>query len=71
MRTIRVAAAQTAEYREDIEGALSAAVKLSQQAEAEGARLLCFPEGYFQGYMTDEASARRVALDVSSSQFNT
>ncbi|MBM3092456.1 carbon-nitrogen hydrolase family protein [Ensifer sp. T173] len=70
MRTIRVAAAQTAEYREDTEGALSAAVKLSQQAEAEGARPLCFPEGYLQGYMTDEASARRVALDVSSSQFN-
>jgi predicted amidohydrolase len=69
MRTVRIAAAQTAEYREDVDGALSSAVELSQQAEAEGTRLLCFPEGYLQGYMTDEASARRVALDVSSSRF--
>lgn len=70
MRAVRIAAAQTAEYREDVEGALSSAVELSQQAEAEGASLLCFPEGYLQGYMTDEAIARRVALDVSSSRFN-
>lgn len=69
MKTIRVAAAQTAEYREDVEGALSYAVKLSQRAEMEGARLLCFPEGYLQGYITDEVSARRIALDVSSSHF--
>ena len=70
MRAVRIAAAQTAEYREDVEGALSSAVELSRQAEAEGASLLCFPEGYLQGYMTDEVSARRVALDVSSNRFN-
>ncbi|MDA5245334.1 carbon-nitrogen hydrolase family protein [Agrobacterium tumefaciens] len=70
MRAVRIAAAQTAEYRDDVEGALSSAVELSQQAKAEGASLLCFPEGYLQGYLTDEASARRVALDVSSSHFN-
>ncbi len=69
MRSIRVAAAQTVEYREDVDGALSHAIQLSRQAEAEGARLLCFPEGYLQGYMIDEVSARRVALDVSSSRF--
>lgn len=70
MKTVRIAAAQTAEYREDIEGAISSAVEFYQQAKAEGAKLLCFPEGYLQGYLTDEASARRVALDISSSRFN-
>ncbi|MDP9592092.1 UNVERIFIED_ORG: putative amidohydrolase [Shinella zoogloeoides] len=70
MRTVRIAAAQTVEYRGDVEAAMSSAVKLYQQAETGGASLLCFPEGYLQGYLTDEASARRVALDISSSRFN-
>lgn len=70
MKTVRIAAAQTAEYREDVEGAISSAVEFYQQAKAEGAKLLCFPEGYLQGYLTAEASARRVALDISSSRFN-
>jgi len=70
MSAVRIAAAQTAEYREDVEGALSYAVGVSRKAEAEGACLLCFPEGYLQGYLTDEASARRVALDVSSTRFH-
>lgn len=71
MRTVRIAAAQTREFREDIEGALACATKLFDEAGSVGARLLCFPEGYLQGYLTDEASARRVALDVTSREFNT
>ena len=68
MKTIRIAAAQTPEYRDDIEGALVCAAEFSRQARVEGARLLCFPEAFLQGYMTDEESARRVALDVASGQ---
>jgi len=70
MTTVRIAAAQTAEYSNDIEGALVSALKFLHQAEAEDAKLLCFPEGYLQGYATDEVSARRVALDVTSDSFN-
>jgi hypothetical protein len=33
--------------------------------------LLCFPEGFFQGYLTDEERARRNALDLSSPAFET
>jgi predicted amidohydrolase len=69
MRTVRVAAAQTFEYREDIDAALACLVDMAARADVEGARLLCFPEGFLQGYLTDEASARRVALDLSSRAF--
>jgi predicted amidohydrolase len=69
MKTVRVAAAQTFEHREDIDAALTCAIDVATRAEAEGARLLCFPEGFLQGYLTDEVSAQRVALDLSSSEF--
>jgi predicted amidohydrolase len=68
-QTVRIAAAQTSEYREDIGAALACIVDTATLATAEGARLLCFPEGFLQGYLTDEASAQRVALDLSSPAF--
>lgn len=69
MRTIRIASAQTPEFREDVEAALDFAITTAAQAEYEGASLLCFPEGYLQGYLTTEESARRVALNFSSPAF--
>lgn len=69
MKTVRIAAAQTPEFREDIDAAVESMVDFATRAEAEGARLLCFPEAYLQGYLTDEGSARRVALDLGSPRF--
>jgi predicted amidohydrolase len=69
MKTVRIAAAQTVEYREDIEAALNCVADVAARAEAEGASLLCFPEGFLQGYLTDETLARRNALDLASSAF--
>lgn len=69
MRTVRIAAAQTPEFREDIEGALTHALGACAYADAQGAALVCFPEGYLQGYLTEEASARRHALDLGSPAF--
>ena len=69
MNNIRIAAAQTLEYREDVDAALVAALDFAARAEAAGARLLCFPEGFLQGYLTNETAARRVALDLSSATF--
>lgn len=66
---MRIAAAQTADYRNDIPSALAALHAFSQQAETAGATLLCFPEGYLQGYVTEEAAAREVALDLQSTAF--
>jgi predicted amidohydrolase len=69
MKTVRIAAAQTFEYREDIEAALNCATEVAACAEAQGALLLCFPEGFLQGYLTEETSARRHALELSSPEF--
>lgn len=69
MNNIRIAAAQTLEYREDVDAALAVALDFAARAEAAGARLLCLPEGFLQGYLTDETAARRVALDLSSATF--
>ena len=69
MKTVRIAAAQTAEFRQDIEVDLDCAIDVAAHAEAEGAALLCFPEGFLQGYLTDETLARRNALDLASPAF--
>lgn len=69
MRTVRIAAAQTVEFREDIDAALSCLSETTARAENEGAALLCFPEGFLQGYLTDEGPARQHALDFASPQF--
>jgi predicted amidohydrolase len=69
MKSIRIAAAQTVEFREDIEGALACVADVAAHAEAKGASLLCFPEGFLQGYLTDETPARQNALDLASPAF--
>jgi predicted amidohydrolase len=69
MKTVRIAAAQTVEFREDIEAALNCVAVVAARAESEGASLLCFPEGFLQGYLTDEAPARRSALNLASPAF--
>lgn len=69
MNTTRIAAAQTPEFRENVEGALNYLVDTAEKAIAAGVSLLCFPEGFLQGYLTDEQPARRLALDLSSSAF--
>jgi predicted amidohydrolase len=69
MKTVRIAAAQTVEFREDIEAALSCVADVAARAEAEGTSLPCFPEGFLQGYLTDEAPARRNAVDLASPAF--
>ena len=68
-RTVRIAAAQTVEFREDIDAALHCLLELSARAEREGAALLCFPEGFLQGYLTDEVSVPARALDLASPRF--
>lgn len=69
MKTVRIAAAQTPEFREDPDAALGHALTVSAQAREAGAALLCFPEGFLQGYLTNEAAARRHAVDLGSADF--
>ncbi|MFA1624622.1 carbon-nitrogen hydrolase family protein [Rhizobium mongolense] len=69
MKTVRIAAAQTPEFRDQIEAATEYAIDIVAQAEENNASLICFPECFLQGYLTDERSARRVALDLRSDGF--
>jgi len=68
-RTVRVAAAQTHDFREDVDAALLCLTDFTTRAESVGVSLLCFPEGFLQGYLTEEAAARRNAFDLASSAF--
>ncbi len=70
-QTLRIAAAQTPEFRENVLGALAYLADVMEEAHAAGARLLCLPEGYLQGYLTERQTARRNALDLSSQRFST
>jgi predicted amidohydrolase len=69
MLTVRIAAAQTPEIREDLDAALAWALTVAAEAQAQGCALLCFPEGFLQGYLTEEEPARRHALDLGSPAF--
>jgi predicted amidohydrolase len=65
----RIAAAQTPEFREDVEAALRHLADTAEQADAVAASLVCFPEGFLQGYLTDAEPARAAAIDLGSSVF--
>jgi predicted amidohydrolase len=69
MATHRVAAAQTPEFRCNVDGAVRYLADTAEQALAAGASLACFPEGFLQGYLTDERPAREAAIDLASSVF--
>jgi predicted amidohydrolase len=69
MATHRIAAAQTPEFRENVDGALRHLADTVEQAHAAGAALVCFPEGFLQGYLTEERSARAAAIDLGSPVF--
>lgn len=66
---MRIAAAQTPEFRQDTPGALAYLAGVMEEAHLERAALLCLPEGFLQGYLTDGEAARRNALDLRSPQF--
>ena len=66
---MRIAAAQTPVFWEDVDGALTYARQVIAEAQAVGATLLCFPEGFLQGYLVEPEGVRRQALDLASSAF--
>jgi predicted amidohydrolase len=69
MATHRIAAAQTPEFRGNVDGALRHLADTAEQARAAGSSVACFPEGFLQGYLTDEPSAREAAINLGSSAF--
>jgi predicted amidohydrolase len=65
---IKVAVCQVPEVRENITSSLGWIEKFAGQADAEGVSLICFPECFLQGYLT-EKSAEKYAVNLSSPAF--
>ena len=66
---ITIAACQLPDIHEDIEQSLSIIIKYVSKAETQGAKLVCFPECYLQGYIVDKERTRQLALNLSSDVF--
>lgn len=66
----KVASCQLREIREDRSQAAEVIADYSNKAEAAGARLVCFPECYAQGYLLDPAVAWRQAMSIGSTEFH-
>lgn len=68
-QSVRVAACQVQDIREDVDAALTVVVEYATRATAGGADLVCFPECYLQGYLLQEETAREHAIDLNSAAF--
>jgi predicted amidohydrolase len=68
-KALRVAAAQTPEFRDAVESSFAYILDVTREGMAQAVELICFPEAFLQGYLTNPDAARRVALDVDSPAF--
>lgn len=66
---VKIAACQLPEIREDRDALLSLISDYAKQAMDQDVQLLCFPECFLQGYLLEEATARKNALELTSGQF--
>lgn len=69
LMTIRVAACQVPDIREDLDNALLLIEMFAVRTAREGVSIICFPECFLQGYLTEKEQARRHALDLTSPAF--
>jgi predicted amidohydrolase len=67
----KVAVCQVPDIREDIEASLKWIEKFARQAEADGVSLVCFPECFLQGYLTNKRLAKKYAVNFISVVFKT
>lgn len=66
---ITIAACQVPDVHEDIEQSVSIILEYAAKAEAQGAKLVCFPECYLQGYVVDKERTSSLALSLTSTMF--
>ena len=67
--TLRVALAQTPVFTDDIHAALHYMQGEITQSISRGARLICFPEAFLQGYLTATEDAAQCAIDLAGEIF--
>ncbi|MCW5909979.1 MAG: carbon-nitrogen hydrolase family protein [Cyclobacteriaceae bacterium] len=67
----KVAACQVPDIRENIDASLEWIENFTKQAEEKDVSLICFPECFLQGYLTDERLAKKYAVNLISATFKT
>jgi predicted amidohydrolase len=65
----KVAACQVPDIRQNIDASLEWIENFTKQAEDKDVSLVCFPECFLQGYLTDEQLAKRYAINLTSVTF--
>lgn len=68
-RSITIAACQVPIIYNDIRKSLEVMLEYAVRAEEQGAKLVCFPECYLQGYIVDDQQTAQIAHDLSSLEF--
>ena len=66
----KVAACQVPDIRENTDASLEWIENFTKQAEDKNVSLVCFPECFLQGYLADEQSAKKYAVNLASKAFN-
>jgi predicted amidohydrolase len=67
----KIAACQVPDIKENIDASLEWIEKFTKQAEEKEVSLICFPECFLQGYLTDEQFAKKYAVNLTSVTFKT
>ena len=67
----KVAACQVPDIKENIDASLEWIENFTKQAEDKNVSLVCFPECFLQGYLTDEQLAKKYAVNLTSATFKT
>lgn len=62
----KVAVCQVPDVRENIAASLEWIERFAGEAEAEGVSLICFPECFLQGYLTEKELAKKYAVNLES-----
>lgn len=68
---IKIAACQVPDIRENIGASLDWIENFTKHAEEKDVSLVCFPECFLQGYLTDEQLAKEYAVNLKSLRFKT
>lgn len=67
--TVKVSVCQVPDISEDVGASLQWIHKFANQAEDEGVSLICFPECFLQGYITEKVLAEKYAINLNGLDF--
>ena len=66
---MQIAVCQVPDTRKDIKSSLEWIEKFTKEAEEKEVSLICFPECFLQGYLTQQVQARKYSINLRSKEF--